>query len=185
MSAETFPAGPTPADELATIAATFPMRDRRGSVTGFYMYRRGINSGREAGPFPTIAEAEAARDASTSLDALDIVCGHVFTSRGTIVRENERMAGVSVGDVVSYSVNGLPLRGMVLTVGSTLTVAGITFEHGRMTLAAREVPADAVEIAARAGEAYAVRLAADLMLTPHATVAEGVCAAWVANRKPR
>lgn len=80
----------TPAEELERIARDFPMRDGRGNVTGFYVYRRGLNPGREAGPFATIEEAETARDAVKSLDALDIVCGHVFTSRGTIVRDGNR-----------------------------------------------------------------------------------------------
>lgn len=185
MSAQGIPTGPTPADELASIAATFPMRDGRGNVTGFYVYRRGINSGREAGPFPTIEEAEEARDASTSLAVLDIVCGYVFTSRGTIVRaEDGSMAGVSVGDVVTYTVNGIPVRGLVLTVGPVLTVAGVTFEAGRMALVKRDVlPSDAA-VSARAGEVAAVILARDVMRTPHATVAEEVRAAWVANGEP-
>ena len=38
--------------------------------------------------YATMSDAEKARDevAKTCMDALDIVCGHVFTSRGTIVR---------------------------------------------------------------------------------------------------
>ncbi len=82
----------TPAEELERIARDFPMRDGRGNVTGFYVYRRGINSGRESGPFATIEEAQGARDAVTGLDPLDIVCGYVFTSRGTIVRDGDRAA---------------------------------------------------------------------------------------------
>ncbi|MBQ9917371.1 MAG: hypothetical protein IJO71_09270 [Microbacterium sp.] len=92
---------------------------------------------------------------------------------------------VNVGDVVAYSLSGLPVRGMVLTLGSALTVAGITFEHGRMALVTREVSADGVELAARAGEPAAVRFAHDAMRTPHATVADEVRAAWVANGDPR
>ncbi|MCZ4066448.1 hypothetical protein O1W71_02040 [Microbacterium sp. H37-C3] len=80
-------AGATPTEELESIARAFPMRDGRGYVTGYYVYRRGINSGREAGPFATLEEAETARDAVSTMDTLDIVCGHVFTSRGTIVRQ--------------------------------------------------------------------------------------------------
>jgi hypothetical protein len=105
VSAEAFPAGPTPAGELADIARAFPMRDGRGYVTAFYVYRRGVNSGREAGPFATMAEAETARDAAATLDTLAIVCGHVFTSRGTIVRHLDVEAGgggpVAVGDAAS------------------------------------------------------------------------------------
>lgn len=86
MSAETLPAGPTPIAELERIAREFPGRDSRGYVTGFYVYRRGINSGRAAGPFPTIDAAEVARAELVTLDPLDIVAGHVFTARGTIVR---------------------------------------------------------------------------------------------------
>jgi hypothetical protein len=54
-------------------------------VTGHYVYARGVNSRRVSGPHATLEDARAARDAAVTLDALDVVCGHVFTSRGTIV----------------------------------------------------------------------------------------------------
>ncbi|RUQ07008.1 hypothetical protein D8M34_05930 [Microbacterium sp. HSID17254] len=74
--------------ELADIAARYPGRDGRGNVSAFYVYARGLNPRAMGGPHATISDAEKARDevAKTCMDALDIVCGHVFTSRGTIVR---------------------------------------------------------------------------------------------------
>lgn len=72
--------------ELAAIAEAFPMRDSRGYVTAFYVYARGINSRRVSGPHATLEDAEAARDSTQTLDVLAIICGHVFTERGTIVR---------------------------------------------------------------------------------------------------
>lgn len=76
------------ANELEAIAAKFPGRDGRGYVTAFYVYARGINSRRISGPHATMSDAETAREADrkTCMDALDIVCGHVFTTRGTIVK---------------------------------------------------------------------------------------------------
>lgn len=80
----------TPIAELEAIAATYPGRDSRGYVTAFYVYARGINSRAMSGPHATMTDAETARaeDRKTCMDALDIICGHVFTSRGTIVRAN-------------------------------------------------------------------------------------------------
>lgn len=85
MSGQTFPAGATPWGELQTIGDTYPGRDSHGYVTGYYVYARGVNSRRVSGPHATLEDAHAARDAAVTLDPLDIVCGHVFTSRGTIV----------------------------------------------------------------------------------------------------
>ncbi|MCJ1709246.1 hypothetical protein [Microbacterium sp. VKM Ac-2923] len=80
------------ADEADGIARAFPSRNRRGYVTGFYVYRRGVSSGQVAGPFPTVGEAETARDGIVSLDRLDVIPGLVFTSRGTIVRPTADLA---------------------------------------------------------------------------------------------
>lgn len=95
------------ADEAAGIARAFPGRNRRGYVTGFYVYRRGIASEQVAGPFPTIGEAETARDGIVSLDRLDVIAGLVFTSRGTIVRHLDAEAGgagpVRVGDAAALA----------------------------------------------------------------------------------
>ncbi len=74
-------------EELERIAREFPMRDRRGNVTGFYVYARRVDSQRVAGPFATQEEAEAARKGLVTAEGLDIICGHVFTDWGTIVRE--------------------------------------------------------------------------------------------------
>ncbi|WP_295102901.1 hypothetical protein [uncultured Microbacterium sp.] len=71
--------------ELEALASKFPGRDSRGYVTAFYVYARGINSRRISGPHATMEEAEEARDYGKCLDVLDIVCGHVFTERGTII----------------------------------------------------------------------------------------------------
>lgn len=81
--------------ELEAIASKFPGRDSRGYVTAFYVYARGINSREISGPHATMSDAETAREADrkTCMDALDIVCGHVFTSRGTIVRHLDVEAG--------------------------------------------------------------------------------------------
>ena len=74
--------------DLEAIATQYPMRDSRGYVTAFYVYARGINSREVSGPHATMSDAETAREAdrTTCMDALDIVCGHVFTARGTIVK---------------------------------------------------------------------------------------------------
>lgn len=75
-------------EELEEIATRYSGRDAQGYVTAFYVYARGINSRRISGPHATMSDAETARetDRKTCMDALDIVCGHVFTARGTIVR---------------------------------------------------------------------------------------------------
>jgi hypothetical protein len=80
------PTGATPVAELERIASEYPSRDGRGYVTGFYVVRRGLHSGTEAGPFATMEAAETARSEAVTLDVLAIICGHVFTERGTIVR---------------------------------------------------------------------------------------------------
>lgn len=77
---------------LESIAANFPARDSRGYVVGFYVYAGyGVSQKRESGPFPT--EAEAAEWAAKVMEG-HVVCGHVFTASGKIVRD-EAAAAVS------------------------------------------------------------------------------------------
>jgi hypothetical protein len=75
----------TNTEYLQSIADNFPARDSRGYVVGFYVYAGfGVQQKREAGPFPT--EAEAAEWAGKVLDGR-VLCGHVFTASGKIVRD--------------------------------------------------------------------------------------------------
>lgn len=68
--------------ELTTLAATYPERDSHGHIIGFYNYTP--EGGRVSGPHPTVDEALAAKR-GLGPDRHNMVCGHVFTSRGTVV----------------------------------------------------------------------------------------------------
>lgn len=75
----------TTTEYLESIAANFPARDSRGYVVGFYVYAGyGVSMKRESGPFPT--ETEALEWAGKVMEG-HVVCGHVFTASGKIVRD--------------------------------------------------------------------------------------------------
>lgn len=70
---------------LESLATAFPGRDSKGYVIGYYVYGGyGAAQKREAGPFATVAEAQFWAD--RVLDG-QVVCGHVFTTKGKIVRD--------------------------------------------------------------------------------------------------
>lgn len=69
--------------ELEALAQKYPERDSRGYVIGFYNYAP--MGERESGPHATIAEAEEAQR-GLGIGPYSIICGHIFTSRGKIVR---------------------------------------------------------------------------------------------------
>lgn len=71
--------------ELEAIAAKYPARDSHGYVIAFYNCHP--LEGRQSGPHVTIDDAEEAKR-HLDLGPYNTVCGHVFTSRGTIVRES-------------------------------------------------------------------------------------------------
>lgn len=71
--------------ELEALAQKYPERDSRGYIIGFYNYAP--MGERESGPHATIAEAEDAQR-GLGIGPYNIICGHIFTSRGTIIREN-------------------------------------------------------------------------------------------------
>ena len=74
----------TNTEYLESLATNFPARDSRGYVTGFYVYAGfGVHQKREAGPFPTEAEAQGWAD--KVLDGR-VLCGYVFTASGKVVR---------------------------------------------------------------------------------------------------
>lgn len=83
MSNQTFPSGPTPAEELEAIAARFPLTSRRGYVSGWYC----DDGSHKRGPFPTEDEARGhVGEAGARMGWTRIIVGPVFTSRGTLVK---------------------------------------------------------------------------------------------------
>lgn len=71
--------------ELEALAQKYPERDWRGYIIGFYNYAP--MGERESGPHATAEEAKEAQR-GLGVGPYNILCGHVFTSRGTIIREN-------------------------------------------------------------------------------------------------
>lgn len=74
----------TTTEALEALAAAFPERDSIGYVIGHYVYDNGH---RIAGPFPTRdAAAEMVADHPRRDASWSIVCGHVATASGRLVR---------------------------------------------------------------------------------------------------
>lgn len=73
--------------EMQLLAAEYPERDEYGNVIGYWLYER---TDRISGPYPSRESAESKRNevsANGMLSGYNVVTGHVFTSRGTFVRE--------------------------------------------------------------------------------------------------
>ena len=71
------------ANELVRLSETFTERDSRGYVLGFYNYTP--QGERVSGPHVTAEEAQEAQR-GLGLGPFNILCGHIFTSKGTIFR---------------------------------------------------------------------------------------------------
>lgn len=70
--------------DLKRIADTFPGRNRQGYVVGFYVYGGYVGGGqRQAGPFPTEAEAQ---ELTAGFPDGHVLCGPVFSAEGKVVR---------------------------------------------------------------------------------------------------
>lgn len=74
---------------LEDIAAKFPLRNRAGYVCGYFVYGGYLYSEQLAGPFPSVADAEADEYAGPLLKArhAKIICGHVTSPDGNPIRE--------------------------------------------------------------------------------------------------
>lgn len=71
------------ANELVRLSEAFTGRDSRGYVVGFYNYTP--QGDRASGPHVTSDEAQAAQR-GLGLGPYNILCGPIFTSKGTIFR---------------------------------------------------------------------------------------------------
>lgn len=83
----------TKSEYLQALATSFTARDKHGYVVGYYVYSGYVAGGsREAGPFPT--QAEAAEWAEKVVEG-HVICGHVFTASGKIVKDEAGSAEVA------------------------------------------------------------------------------------------
>ena len=83
----------TRSEYLANLAHSFPERDGRGYVIGYYIHD---GNRRQAGPFSRIGEARAVMGEHHGyLLGWSIVCGHVTTAKGKLVHDSSYVPALS------------------------------------------------------------------------------------------